>query len=256
MGRLDGKVAIITGAASGMGLADARLFAKEGAKVVGVDIQADLLKEKMNEIKAGGGDVLALRMDVASAADWKDVIAQTINKYGKIDILVNNAGIHRGKNILDAEDEEWNSINDVNGKGVFYGMKYVAPEMIKNGGGSIINISSLSGFVGGFFADGGDGPYAYSKGGVRALTKHAAQVLAPNNVRVNVIHPGGVKTPIAEELIKTNPQVAEKMKEYNPLPPHMAEAEDIAYGTLYLASDDAKFVTGIELTIDGGFISR
>ncbi len=256
MGRLDGKVALVTGAASGMGLTETQLFSEEGAKVIALDIQFDLLQEKVNEICSKGGDAIALRLDVTSAISWEDIVNKTIDKYGKIDILVNNAGIHIGKTLLETDLNIWEKTMDVNAKGVFLGMKYVAPEMIKNGAGSIINISSLGGLLGGIFADGDDAAYSASKGAVRSITKHAAQVLAKNNIRVNTVHPGGIKTPMAELLIKENPEVVARTATETPLPPHMAETMDIAYGVLYLASDEARFVTGIELIIDGGFTSH
>ncbi|WP_337100646.1 SDR family NAD(P)-dependent oxidoreductase [Paenibacillus sp. YIM B09110] len=253
MGRLLGKVAIITGAAGGMGLADAQLFAKEGAKVVATDVQFELLQQGVDAINANGGDAVAVKLDVSSPEGWKQVVDLTVEKYGKIDILVNNAGIHIAKTILEADIDDWNKVMAINTTGVFLGMKSVIPEMQKNGKGSIVNISSIAAIVGGENADGNGAAYSASKGAVRSLTKHAAQSFAKDNIRVNSIHPGPIKTPIMGEFAKIAGDI---YKNAVPLPPHAGDPEDIAYGVLYLASDESKFVTGEELVIDGGAITK
>jgi NAD(P)-dependent dehydrogenase (short-subunit alcohol dehydrogenase family) len=256
MSRLLGKVAIITGAAGGMGLGDAQLFAKEGAKVVAADLQFDLLQKEVKAINESGGDALAIELDVSSPEGWKRVVNKTIEKYGKVDILVNNAGIHVAKGILEAEIDDWNKLMAINTTSVFLGMKEVIPHMQKNGGGSIINISSIAAMVGGA-ADGGGAAYSASKGAVRSLTKHAAQNFAKDKIRVNSIHPGAIYTPMMVKAgILTYEAAQETFKNNFPLPPYAGEPKDIAYGVLYLASDESRYVTGEELVIDGGFLSR
>ncbi|WDH96897.1 glucose 1-dehydrogenase [Paenibacillus urinalis] len=256
MGRLTGKVAIITGAASGMGLAGAQLFASEGAKVVATDVVQDVLQEKVNEIIASGGDAVALKLDVSNPESWNVVVEETIAKYGKIDILVNNAGIHIAKGILDAEVTDWNKVMDINTSGVWLGMKAVIPHMQKNGKGSIVNTSSIAGIIGGI-ADAQGAAYSASKGAVRSLTKHAAQWFGKDNIRVNSVHPGAIFTGMVEKAgIKSQVEMGENYKNLAPLPPHAGEAMDIAHAYLFLASDEAKFITGVELPVDGGWTSN
>ncbi|SDW68527.1 SDR family NAD(P)-dependent oxidoreductase [Paenibacillus sp. PDC88] len=256
MGRLTGKVAIITGAASGMGLAGAQLFAREGAKVVATDVVQDVLQEKVNEIIASGGDAVALKLDVSNPESWNVVVEETIAKYGKIDILVNNAGIHIAKGILDAEVPDWNKVMDINTSGVWLGMKAVIPHMQKNGKGSIVNTSSIAGIIGGI-ADAQGAAYSASKGAVRSLTKHAAQWFGKDNIRVNSVHPGAIFTGMVEKAgIKSQVEMGEHYKNLAPLPPHAGEAMDIAHAYLFLASDEAKFITGVELPVDGGWTSN
>ncbi|MHB8625340.1 MAG: SDR family NAD(P)-dependent oxidoreductase [Aggregatilineales bacterium] len=256
MERLSGKVAIITGAASGMGLAAAQLFAKEGAKVVATDIEFDVLVNELKAITDGGGDAIALKQDVASPESWKQVVDQAIAKYGKIDILVNNAGIFVPKGILQEDLEGWNRLMSINCTGVWLGMKAVIPHMQQNGKGSIINCSSIAGLMGGD-ADAGGAAYSASKGAVRSMTKHAAQWFAKDNIRVNSVHPGAIFTGIAKGLgIPTHEELSKIMAGNAPLPPYAGEPLDIAYAYLYLASDEAKFVTGEELVIDGGWITH
>ncbi len=254
MGRLDGKVAIITGAAGGMGLAGAQLFCKEGAKVVATDIDFDLVKKEVEKIVSNGGDAIALRLDVTKPESWQEVVNKTIDTYGKIDILVNNAGIHMAKGILEAEVEDWNKVFAINSTGPFLGMKYVIPHMVKNGGGSIINTSSTSAMLGGR-GDGNAAAYCASKGAVRSLTKHAAIWWGPHNIRVNSVHPGPCFTPLAE---KSGVKSREEMGAYNQdciaLKPACCLPIDIANAYLYLASDESSFVTGLELLVDGGWV--
>ncbi|KOS68179.1 short-chain dehydrogenase [Lysinibacillus contaminans] len=256
MGRLQNKVAIITGAASGMGLAAAQLFAKEGAKVVATDITQDILNEKVNEIVANGGDSIALTLNVADQNSWQKVIDETIAKYSKIDILVNNAGIHIAKGVLEAELDDWNKVMSINTTGVWLGMKAVIPYMQRNGAGSIVNTSSIAAIIGGI-ADGGGAAYSASKGAVRALTKHTAQNFAKDNIRVNSVHPGAIYTGMAAAAgIKAQEEMGAHYQTFAPLAPHAGEAIDIANAYLYLASDEAKFVTGIELVVDGGWTTN
>ncbi|MBQ4900485.1 SDR family oxidoreductase [Paenibacillus sp. Marseille-P2973] len=250
MGRLDNKVAIITGAAGGMGLADALLFAKEGAKVVITDIQEEKILAAAEEINQNGGEALGVVHNVTSEEDWKRVVEEAIAKFGKIDILVNNAGISSPTPMMDTTVELWNKVMDINIKSVFLGQKYVIPHMIEGGGGSIVNISSIAGLTGG----NGAGPYTASKGAVRMLTKATAVDFAKHNIRANSVHPGIIQTPMTEGLMKD-----EKMKAWfnsvTPLP-RLGLAEDIAAGVLFLASDESSYITGIELPIDGGYTAK
>jgi NAD(P)-dependent dehydrogenase (short-subunit alcohol dehydrogenase family) len=259
MARVEGKVAIITGAAGGIGLADAQLLASEGAKVVLLDLDQAILEQRVAEIRAVGGTAISFTCDVASEADWQRVVAATVAEFGRIDVLVNNAAMAYGKGLEELSLDEWNHVMAVNLTGPFLGMKHVVPEMRKVGKGSIINISSLAALAGGKNADGGDAAYSASKGGVRSVTKHAAQMLAADNIRVNSLHPGSIRTERSEahrKAVGAENWSAAALAEKIPLPPHQGLPEDIAYGVLYLASDESKFVTGIELVIDGGFISR
>lgn len=256
MGRLTGKVAIITGAASGMGLGGAQLFAKEGAKVVATDVVFDVLEEKVKEINADGGEAIAMELDVSKPESWKAVVDETIAKYGKIDVLVNNAGIHIPKGILEAELEDWEKVMSINSTGVWLGMKSVIPYMQENGKGSIVNTSSIAAIVGGT-ADAGGAAYSASKGAVRSLTKHAAQWFGKDNIRVNSVHPGAIFTGMVEKAgIKSQEEMGGNYEGLVPLKPYAGESQDIAHAYLYLASDDSKFVTGVELPVDGGWISN
>ncbi|MCS5735085.1 SDR family NAD(P)-dependent oxidoreductase [Herbiconiux daphne] len=255
MARLSGKVAIITGAASGMGLSGAQLFAAEGAKVVATDVSADALAQVVEGIRAGGGEAIGIVLDVSSARSWALAVDEVVTTYGKIDILVNNAGIHLAKGVLETEPEEWDRILAVNTTGVWLGMKSVIPHLQANGGGSIVNISSIAAIVGGF-ADGGGAAYSASKGAVRSLTKHAAQNFAKDGIRVNSIHPGAVFTGLAAAAGLTSQSMAELYGPEIPLPPHVGEGSDIGFGMVYLASDESKFVTGEELVIDGGWTTH
>jgi NAD(P)-dependent dehydrogenase (short-subunit alcohol dehydrogenase family) len=256
MDRLTGKVAIITGAASGMGEAAAELFAREGAKVVATDVVFEPLGALVDRISAEGGDAIALRLDVASEDSWKTIVDLTIAEYGKIDILVNNAGVHVPKGIMDETLDGWNWLMGINCTGVWLGMKAVIPHMQANGKGSIINCSSIAGIMGGD-TDGHGAAYSASKGAVRSMTKHAAQWFATDNIRVNSVHPGAVFTGMARAFgINSREEMGDKFGQGTPLPPHAGESMDIAYGYLYLASDESKFVTGEELVIDGGWITH
>jgi len=252
MGRLENKVAIVTGAASGMGLAAVHLFTKEGAKVVATDIAFGQLTEVTESIQ---GDILCVELDVTSEEQWKNVMDKTEEEYGKIDILINNAGVSFHKTLLEETLEGWNRTINLNLTSVFLGIQSVVPHMQKNGGGSIVNCVSLSAIIGS--ADNGAAAYAAAKGGVRALSKHAAVNFAKDKIRVNSIYPGAILTGAAERHGVTSREVLGKAFEgIIPLPPFAGEAIDIANGYLYLASDESKFVTGEELIIDGGWSSK
>lgn len=251
MGRLDGKVAIITGAAGGQGAMEAKLFAKEGAKVVITDVNDEALEKVAGEVKAAGGQALALKHNVTSAEDWQTVVDSTMKEFGKIDILVNNAGVtgQIRQNIEEMDISNWDKIMDINAKGAFLGTKAVIPEMKKSERGSIVNISSLSGIYGI-----GNPAYNSSKGAVRQLTKNVALDYAGSGIRVNSVHPGTIETSMVEAFVgEGNKEGREAALQGIPLNT-LGQSEDVAYGVLYLASDESKFVTGIELIIDGGSI--
>lgn len=245
MGRLSGKVAIITGAALGMGAAEAKLFAKEGAKVVATDIKDDVLQEVINEIKASGGEAIGLKHNVVSEDEWKNVIQTAVDAYGKVDILVNNAGIASPKTMAQMEMAEWNKVMDINLNGCVLGMKNVIPEMQKAGGGSLINISSIGGIVG----MAGSSPYTAAKGALRALSKSAAVEYGKDKIRVNSVHPGIIETPMTADSFN---DALPFYKTFTQLP-YFGQPEDVAYGVLFLASDESRFMTGAELVIDGGW---
>ncbi|MGZ7441481.1 glucose 1-dehydrogenase [Paenibacillus macerans] len=248
--RLANKVAIITGAAGGMGKADALLFAKEGAKVAITDMQEDKLQEVVREITENGGEAIGFKQNVASEEDWIRVVNETAAKFGKIDILVNNAGVSDSTPFLDQTVENWEKIMSINVTSVFLGQKHVIPHMIEVGGGSIINISSIAGLTGGS----GTGPYTASKGAVRMLTKATAVDYAKHNIRANSIHPGYIETPMTVDLLKD-----ETMRQWflsqTPIQ-RLGKPEDIASGVLFLASDESSYITGVELPIDGGYYAK
>jgi NAD(P)-dependent dehydrogenase (short-subunit alcohol dehydrogenase family) len=255
MARLSDKVAIITGAASGMGLAGAQLFAREGATVVMTDVSEESLQREAAAIRDAGGIATAIVLDVTSPASWTTVVDQVVAEHGRVDVLVNNAGIHIAKGILEAELDDWNKVMAVNTTGVWLGMKSVIPYMQRQGAGSIVNVSSIAAIVGGV-SDAGGAAYSASKGAVRSLTKHAAQWFGRDGVRVNSIHPGSVFTGLAAAAGMTMETMAEQLSGEVPLPPHVGEPNDIGYGMLYLASDEAKYITGEELVIDGGWTTH
>ncbi|ULL15636.1 SDR family NAD(P)-dependent oxidoreductase [Paenibacillus sp. H1-7] len=250
MPRLEGKVAVITGAAMGQGAAEARLFAREGAKVVATDLQLEKLEQVVAEIQAEGGQAIAVKHNVASEEDWKHVIEEGVRAFGKIDILINNAGISTDQTLDNLTMENWNKVMDINLTGAVLGMKLVVPEMRKAGGGSIVNISSVAGIVAMNRTNG----YTASKGALRVLSKSAAAELAKDYIRVNSVHPGVIETPMTVKEI-ANEQVKGWFQAETMLP-RLGTADDIAYGVLYLASDEASFVTGAELVIDGGWIAK
>ncbi|AUZ34456.1 short-chain dehydrogenase [Arthrobacter sp. PGP41] len=253
MSRLNGKVAIITGAASGIGLSTVEIFAAEGATVIATDISEGALNRAVEAVTATGGNVVARTLDVSSPESWQRVVNDVVTEWGTIDILVNNAGIAIPKGILEAELEDWNKVLAINATGTWLGMKNVLPFMQTAGGGSIVNVSSLAAMISGA-ADGGGAAYSASKGAVRSLTKHAANYFAKDSIRVNSVHPGPIYTSLIQNYGITKEQAADPVNVT--LPPHIGEASDIAYGILYLASDEAKFVTGEELIIDGGFATH
>ena len=245
--RLQGKVAIITGGARGQGEAEARMFAREGAKVVFGDVLDDEGRRVEAEIAAAGGEAVYVRLDVTDEDSWREAVGTAVSRFGKVDILVNNAGIASWNAGDDATVAEWDRIMEVNAKGVFLGTKAVIPAMRAAGGGSIVNISSISGMVGQTNIHPG---YNASKGAVRILTKSTAVQHAAEGIRCNSIHPGPVKTPMTERSW-SNPEWLQATERRTPLGRY-AEPDEIAYGVLFLASDESSFMTGSEMVIDGG----
>jgi len=255
MRRLEGKIAIITGSAMGIGEADAKLFAQEGAKVVVADINVDEGNRVVNEINKNRYDAHFSKLDVSKECDWQRVIEEVLMKYGKLNILINNAGISLGKNIEETSLEEWECVMDINSTGVFLGTKYGIEAMKKNSEPcSIINRSSIDAIIG----EAGLVAYCASKGAVRILTKSAALHCGERgyNIRVNSVHPGYVHTALTEKEAKdsglTIKQYFEKVGKMHPIG-HIGEPMDIAYLDLYLASDESRWVTGSEYVIDGGY---
>lgn len=245
MGRVEGKVALVTGAASGMGRADAILLAAEGASVVVADMNETDGKAVADAI---GERAVFMRLNVTDEENWKAVIAATVERFGRLDILVNNAGIIALGNIVDTTLESWRLVNSVNSDGVFLGCKHAIPAMAKSGGGSIINMSSVAAIHGQSFV----AAYTASKGAVRALTKNIAMYCKEqkNRIRCNSIHPDGVKTPMVVKVaLGKDVATAEDIETVGKFG-NMCEPEDIANLVLYLASDESRFVNGAEMLID------
>jgi len=255
MDRVKGKVAVVTGAASGLGKGAASLLAREGARVILTDIVEASGKEAAEEIRREGGEAVFMKLDVSNESEWSKVMENILAEFGRVDVLVNNAGVELIKEIADTSLEEWRWLMSVNLDGVFLGTKYGIRAMRESGGGSIINISSVAGIVGTF-----DDTAAYcaSKGGVRLLTKAAALECSKAghdyNIRVNSIHPGVIKTPMVEALLKDK-DIRERLKDIHPIG-FIGEPIDIAYVVLYLASDESRLVTGAEMVIDGGWTAH
>ena len=246
MGRLDGKVAIISGGAKGQGAVETELFAMEGAKVIFGDILDEDGKKVEAKVAELGGDVEYIHLDVTSEADWQQAVERAESKYGKLDILVNNAGISMRHSDMDVSSDDWDRMMEVNAKGVFLGVKYAIPAMRRAGGGSIVNISSIAGILGRPLAS---PAYSASKGAVRVFTKSTAGIFAAEGIRCNSIHPG----PIDTDMIRAATNSVRPETRVGEIPiGRLGQPEDVAYGALYLASDEASFVTGSELVIDGG----
>lgn len=248
--RLAGKVAMVTGAAGSMGAVEARLFAKEGAKV----IVADLLEEEGRvvaaEITTAGGEACFAPLDVTNEGAWRKAIATAVSIFGKLDILVNNAGISgsSGGDLLSTE--AWDRLMEVNAKGTFLGVKHAVAAMRQSGGGAIVNISSISGFAGQAHSHMG---YNASKGAVRLLTKSAAVQYAKDGIRVNSVHPG-LMPPMRTSITSADPEFRAQRFAQIPLG-REGRPEEVAYAVVFLASDEASYITGTELVVDGGFLA-
>jgi len=234
-----------------MGAFEAELFVQEGAKVVICDVRDDEGDALAKKIVDRGGEAAFVHLDVTSESDWAAAVSEAVERYGKLDVLVNNAGVSARGSIEETSPDDWDRVMDINAKGVFLGTRSAIPEMRKAGGGSIINISSQLGLVG----MGESSPqYQASKGAVRIFSKSAAIQYAHEGIRVNSVHPGPIITPMTEAR-RSDEVVRQRMISRIPLGRY-GESEDVAYGVLYLASDESSFVTGSELVIDGGWTAQ
>lgn len=245
MGRLDGKVALISGAARGLGESQASLFAREGARVVLGDVLDEPGQRVAERIGAAGGDAVFVRLDVTSGADWERALAVALDRYGQLNVLVNNAGIPLRRTLEQTSEQEWDRVLAVNLKGTFLGTKVAIPAMRQAGGGSIINMSSVSGIIASTGA-----AYGASKGAVRLLTKSTALTYARDGIRCNSVHPGPMDTEVNRESQLDTAKWAERMRSV-PLG-RIGQPLEVAYGVLFLASDESSYMTGSELVIDGG----
>lgn len=244
MGRLENKIALVTGGASGMGEFMVQLFKKEGATVIAADIN-----EKALESIKGQDNIYGMKLDVSSDDSWKELTANIIEKFGRIDILVNNAGISTEKNAAETTIEDWQLMLNINGFGPFLGMKHIAPVMAEAGKGAIVNISSFTSQIGMGF-----NTYSASKGAVRAMSRAASMEYGRSGVRINAVFPGIIETPMTKNL-KESQDLLNQMVAMTPLQ-RLGQPEDVANAVLYLASDESSFITGIELVVDGGYSAQ
>ena len=249
--RLDGKVALISGGARGMGAEEAKLFAREGAKVVIGDVLEEEGRRTEAEINETGGECIFVLLDVTNESQWENAVSEAVMRFGKLDILVNNAGIFRTERVEETSSELWDQVMEINAKGVFLGTKTAIPEMRKSNGGSIINISSGLALVGSNRA----AAYAASKGAVRLFTKSTAIQYAQYGIRADSVHPGIIETPMTLPTILNTEEDREQSAARHPLG-RVGQPQDIAYGVLFLASDESSFMTGSELVIDGGLTAQ
>ena len=251
MGRFEGKVALVTGGAFGMGAATAKLLATEGAKVVICDLLEDEGHKRVTEIKSEGGEATFIRLDVTDEEQWEGAIKDTLARYGALHVLVNNAGIS-GSGFQDQGDvKAWEDLMRINATGPFLGTKHAAPAIIESGGGAIINISSISGVVGQGYIHPG---YNASKGAVRTMTKQSAVRFAKDGVRVNSVHPG-IMPAMRTSGVTADPVHRQKILDaYVPMK-RAGEAIEVAKAVVFLASDDASYITGAELPVDGGYLA-
>lgn len=251
MERLKGKVALISGAAKGMGAVEARMFAKEGASLVLGDVLEDEGAKLALEISAGGASCVFTPLDVRKTSQWESAVTKATSAYGRLDILVNNAGVTSRMNLLDTTEEDWDRVLDINAKGSFLGIKAVIPAMRKSGGGSIVNISSQLGLVGGDFSS---PQYQASKGAVRILTKSVAIQYASEGIRCNSVHPAPIETDMTADVRADKNRLADMVRRI-PMGRY-GTPEEVAYAVLYLASNESSFVTGSELVVDGGWTAQ
>jgi cyclopentanol dehydrogenase len=247
--RLEGKVALITGGARGIGAAHVRVFAENGAKLVVGDVLADEGAAVIAEARKGGADAVFVSLDVSREEDWEAAVAEATKRFGKLTTLVNNAPIANLAGVEEETIEGWNRVIAVDQLGVWLGMKIAIPAMLTHGGGSIVNISSLYGIIG------SPGMIAYhaAKGAVRLMTKSAALEYAARGIRINSVHPGIIDTPLAGALLPEDYKT--RLLEVTPMK-RIGRPEEIAHGSVFLASDEASFVTGSELVIDGGWLAQ
>jgi len=254
MGRVQDKVCLITGGTAGIGYASAELFGQEGGKIAITDLRLSEGEASAQALRDKGYDAIFIEQDVTDEARWPEVVAEVVAQYGRLDVLVNNAGVGQETDLENADLAHWRFVNSVNMEAVFMGTQNAIKQMKLNGGGSIINISSIEGLVG----DPKFGAYNASKGGVRLFTKSAALYCAEKkyNIRVNSVHPGFTQTPLlAGAADQFSPEDAERINREIVLG-YMAEPIDQAYGILFLASDESRYMTGSELVIDGGFTAH
>lgn len=241
--KLDGKVAIITGSASGMGLEEAQLFAREGAKVIIADVNIEAGKKVASDIKAGGGEATFIEVNMRDSASVQALVDKTVETYGSLDIVVNNAGIFdKYASILDTSEEQWDLILDVNLKGIYLMAKAAIPGMIERGGGTFVNIASVAGLV----AAKGGASYTASKHGVIGLTKHMVSEYAKDGIRTNAIAPGTIVTPLIKDVVANIPTDPVPMRRFG-------QPNEVAELAVFLASDEAQFMNGAIVPIDGGF---
>ena len=252
MGKLDGKVALISGGARGQGAVEAAVFAREGAKVVFGDVRDDEGRKVEGAIRAEGGDAVYLHLDVASETDWQRAVQTALERYGRLDVLVNNAGIVIPRvSIEERTAEEWDRVMAVNAKGVFLGTKHAIPAMRRAGGGSIVNISSVAGIGQSAHQE---PAYAASKGAVRIFTKVTAAQHAKDKIRCNSVHPGPIDTEMVHSAM-SDPEVLRRRLQRVPLG-RLGTVDEVVTVVLFLASDDASYVTGSEMVVDGGALAQ
>lgn len=251
MQRLQGKVAIVTGGGSGIGASTSHLFGAEGAQVVVVDKRGDAAETTAAAIRESGGSALAVCADVTQAREVEAMVDTTVDTYGGLDVIFNNAGIGVQGNVVDMPEETWDRVVALNLTGVFLGCKYAIPKMIERGGGSIVNTASIMGLVGSSLS----AVYPATKGGVVLLTRNAALDYAKHNIRVNCICPGHIETPLVQRLFDSKPEAREELVRHYPIG-RLGKPHEIAEGVLFLASDEASFMTGSSLVIDGGYTAR
>jgi NAD(P)-dependent dehydrogenase (short-subunit alcohol dehydrogenase family) len=248
--RLNGKVALVSGGASGMGQSEALIFGREGAKVVVADLLEAEGRQVADKIAAAGGQARFVKLDVTSEPEWEKAVKAAVDAFGKLDVLVNNAGISGTFDPDPLSTDAWDKLMSINAKGVFLGMKAAIPAMQRAGGGAIVNISSISGFAG---QTGVHMAYNASKGAVRIMTKSAAVQFAKDGIRVNSVHPGFMP-PMRTSKGSADPVWREKMLKAVPMK-REGRVEEVAHAVLFLASDEASYITGTELVVDGGYLA-